>query len=46
MTHTVLEEIPTDRLLESTTGIAADAFLDACGFGSARCPYCDGPETD
>lgn len=46
MMHTVLEEKPTESTLESTTGMAADAFLDACGFGSGRCPYCDGPETD
>jgi hypothetical protein len=46
MTHTVLENKPTDRTLDSTTGIASGAFPDSCGFGSGRCPYCDGPETD
>ena len=46
MPHTVLEDKPTDHTSEPTTGIAADTFLDACGFGTGRCPYCDGPETD
>ena len=46
MTHTVLEDKPTESTLDSTNGIVADAFPDACGFGSGRCPYCEGPETD
>lgn len=46
MTHTVLEDKPTEITFDSTSGITADAFPDACGFGSDRCPYCDGPETD